>query len=86
MKRKRTHIKIETRRSITYTLESSTGLILCAACGRTTKLLSISEAAPASGRSESAPINVVSNDTPNAYLSHAGDPSSFTHSESAMSE
>ena len=83
MKTKRTLI-IETRRSVTFTRESITDRIVCAACGLEAGLLTTAEVALVSGRSESAVISAISQGMLHAQLSPGGDLSICAHSLSAM--
>ena len=86
MKTKRTFLQIETRRSVTFTAESTTGTIVCAACGPETKFLTTSEVALVSGCSESALKRAISQGLIHAQLLPAGDLSICAHSLAAMTE
>jgi len=77
---KRTILRIESHRSITFTLECAAVPSICAACGRETRLLSTSEVALFSGRSESEVKYAISQGLLHTQLTQEGSLAICAHS------
>jgi hypothetical protein len=80
MTAKRTLLRIESHRSVTVTMECATVPSICAACGRETRLLSTSEVALFSGRSESEVKDAISQGLLHTQLMQEGSLAICAHS------